>query len=193
MTTSTTSGITNTLQTAATAFRSSGKRPPAAEVVKALLEAEKTAKQQKITYPLTSLLGRWRLCFIVTGKPKEVAGIVKGRGWYVPITKAYISFSQNGDVLEIGNELKVGAIAFKVTGPFQYLGQKNILAFDFTQMQLSLFGRQVYSGNFGSGQAQDFAKRSIAKLAFFAFFIVTDDLIAARGRGGGLALWIRDN
>ena len=33
----------------------------------------------------------------------------------------------------------------------------------------------------------------IAKLPFFAFFLITENLIAARGRGGGLALWIKDN
>ncbi|MBE9256152.1 hypothetical protein IQ228_01760, partial [Dolichospermum sp. LEGE 00246] len=42
-------------------------------------------------------------------------------------------------------------------------------------------------------EIKDFNEQPIAKLAFFAFFLVTEDMIAARGRGGGLALWIREN
>jgi len=32
-------------------------------------------------------------------------------------------------------------LLFKLTGPAQYLGKKNLLAFDFTHMQLSVFDR----------------------------------------------------
>ena len=42
-------------------------------------------------------------------------------------------------------------------------------------------------------EIKDFNEQPIAKLAFFAFFLVTEDMIAARGRGGGLALWIIEN
>ena len=53
----------------------------------------------------------------------------------------------------------------------------------------------VYGGGNTSskGEIKDFDGQAIAKLAFFAFFLVTEDMIAARGRGGGLALWIREN
>ena len=194
-----------TLAEAASAFRdSTPKRPKAAAVVSALLEAEKAAKQQKLTYPLESLLGNWRLCFVTTAKAKEQSGIVRGRGWYLPkvFIKAHISFSkpaemavENPGAAAIGNQLEVGAFTLKLTGPALYLGKKNILAFDFYQMQLSLFGRVIYSGNFRKGQGEegDFYQRSIGELAFFSFFMVAEDFIAARGRGGGLALWIRDN
>ncbi len=197
--------VATTLTEAASAFRdSTPKRPKAAAVVSALLEAEKAAKQQRLTYPMESLLGNWRLCFVTTAKAKEQSGIVRGRGWYLPkvFIKAHISFSkpaemavENPGAAAIGNQLEVGAFTLKLTGPALYLGKKNILAFDFYQMQLSLFGRVIYSGNFRKGQGEegDFYQRSIGELAFFSFFMVAEDFIAARGRGGGLALWIRDN
>jgi hypothetical protein len=95
--------------------------------------------------------------------------------------------------LEIGNSLQCGSLLFKLTGPARYLGKKNLLAFDFTQMQLRLFGRAVYSGKFRSRKANatDFSAQSITTLPFFAFFLITEDLIAARRRGGGLALWAK--
>ena len=88
-----------------------------------------------------------------------------------------------------------GGILFKLTGPIKYLGKKNLLAFDFIKMQISLFDWMFVNKNISTNkdEIKDFNEQPIAKLAFFAFFLVTEDMIAARGRGGGLALWIREN
>lgn len=175
-------------------------RPSAKVVVNALLQAEKAAKQQRLLYPLESLLGAWQLCFTAPRQAHLKGGMALGKGFYLPqIAPAQISFTQlstserSPSQLEIGNQIQFGSLLFKLTGPAQYLGKKNLLAFDFNQMQLLLFGRTVHSGGFRGGKAtaKDFYNQSIAKLPFFAFFLVTDDFIAARGRGGGLALWVK--
>ncbi len=192
-----------TLARAAAAFRDKrSDRPKAKEVVNALLKAEKAAKQQRLTYPLESLLGGWRLCFTAPRQAHLKGGTALGKGFYVPqIARAQISFGtpistapQSPSQLEIGNSFQFGSLLFKLTGPAKYLGKKNLLAFDFTQVQLCLFGRAIYSGAFRSGKAtaMDFHHQSITKLPFFAFFLVNSDFIAARGRGGGLALWIKE-
>jgi hypothetical protein len=193
------------LEQAVTAFRGESKtRPTASVVVDALLQAEKTAKQQRITYSYESLLGKWRLCFATgTRKVRERGGIMLGKGFYIPkLFPAYISFSipaENGNLAanqgEMGNEIRLGTLLLKLTGPQQYLSKKNLLAFDFTQMQISLFGRTIYNGKIRTGKNQDnnFYEQSIVKLPFFAFFLITENFIAARGRGGGLALWIRED
>lgn len=95
---------------------------------------------------------------------------------------------------EISNQVQFGSLVLQLTGPAKYLGKKNILAFDFNQMYLRLFGRTIYQQQIrsGKGQSEDFYNQPIAKLPFFAFFLVNADLIAARGRGGGLALWVRE-
>jgi hypothetical protein len=209
-----------TLAMAVAAFRgqAANHRPSAKVVVTALLQAEKVAKQQRLMYPFDSLLGSWRLGFVtVTRKARHRGGIVLGRGFYVPkVVTAQISFSSqeqtskpNSGNGEIGNQIQFGPLLFKLTGPAQYSGKKNLLAFDFTRLQLCMFGYTVYSGDFRGGtQSEDFYRQSIAELPFFAFFLVTQqsagdsslaslsqaqDFIAARGRGGGLALWIREN
>jgi len=56
---------------------------------------------------------------------------------------AQISFTQHQVRVrvyqaEIGNQIQFGSLLFKLTGPAQYLGKKNLLAFDFTHMQLSM-------------------------------------------------------
>ncbi|MCC5637720.1 hypothetical protein LC593_18115 [Nostoc sp. CHAB 5844] len=172
-------------------------RPSAKLVVDALLKAEKTTKQQRLNYTFASLVGTWRLCFVTgTRKVKQRGGIILGKGFYWPkFTPAYISFSQTTPVKgEITNQVQLGPVFFKLTGPAKYLGKKNLLGFNFTHLQVSLFGQIIYSRPFGKHQTQteDFDNQPIAKLPFFAFFLITEDFIAARGRGGGLALWIRE-
>jgi hypothetical protein len=190
----------STLSQAAAAYRHGNKLPTAEVLVNALLQAEKTAKQERLNYPFDSLIGKWRLCFATgTKKVRKRGGIILGKGFYLPkFVAAHISFSpkleQASGKGEIGNQVEFGQVSLKLTGPAQYLGKKNLLAFDFTQMQMSLFNRVVYNQPIRSGKVdtEDFYNQPIAKLPFFAFFLVTEDFIAARGRGGGLAIWIRN-
>jgi hypothetical protein len=59
-------------------------------------------------------------------------------------------------------------------------------------LTLKVAGQQVYTGAVPSSRAnQNFRDISIGRLPFFAFFAVTPTFIAARGRGGGLAIWVR--
>lgn len=181
------------LARAAANLKTKGDRPVTKEVVNALLQAEKAAKPCKLVYPLELLFGQWRLCFTAPKNAHLKSGVALGRGFYVPqIAPAQIAFrpSQNLGAAEITNSLQFGSLQLKLTGPARYLGKKNLLAFDFIHMELSLFSRVVYSGGFRGGKlkAKDFEQQSLAKLPFFAFFLVTKDFIAARGRGGGLAL-----
>lgn len=189
--------------TKAAAWEQKSDRPKAAEVVQALLEAEKVTKQQRINYPLETLIGSWRLHFVVSPKKSsQRSGIKMGNGFYLPrFIKAQISFSPteadanlNPNQLKIGNQLQVGTISFKFNGPAKYLDKKNLLAFDFTQIQVGFLGFTVYSGNFRGGQKKnlDFEQKHIRDLPFFAFFAINENYIAARGRGGGLAIWVKE-
>ncbi|HEY9908678.1 MAG TPA: hypothetical protein V6D18_13860 [Thermosynechococcaceae cyanobacterium] len=169
-----------------------GDRPPTAAVVQALLQAEETTRQQRLEYPSDALLGEWRLCFVANQKMRQGQDKVKG-GWYVPqFAPAQISFAAaEAGRSTIANQVQLGALLLKLTGPANYSGKKNLLAFDFTRIQLSLGSWTIYQGNIRGGQTEKFYEQSIAQLPFFAFFLITDDFIAARGRGGGLALWMR--
>lgn len=181
---------------AAAQLQPSGQRPDGKTVTAALLDAEKTTKQQRRTYPATALHGTWRLCFTAPKKPHYQAGQPVGKGFYVPkIAIAQISFfpsESSTSPLTVRNQLKVGSLQITFSGPARYLGKKNLLAFDFTQLHVALFGATLYRGTVRSASAQfaDFASAPIGKLPFFAFFLANPEYIAARGRGGGLALWV---
>lgn len=177
-------------------------RPAVESVVEALLQAEKVAKQERLTYPLNALLGQWRLCFTTGTRKRQKGGISLGKGFYLPrFTPAYIGFHASEETIasqiseaEISNQVQLGGVRFRFTGPAKYLGKKNLLAFDFTQLQFEVFGQKLFNMGVRGGQAKAaaFPNQPIAQLPFFAFFLVTENFIAARGRGGGLAVWIRD-
>ncbi len=186
------------LDRAAASLQTKELRPATKEVVNALLQAEKATKQQRFVYPLKSLFGQWRLCFTAPKNAHFKSGVALGKGFYLPqIAIAQISFhpSQNLNQAEITNSLQFGSLQFKLTGPARYLGKKNLLMFDFTNMELSLFSRAIYNGGFRGGKLKnaDFEQQSITKSPFFTFFLVTQEFIAARGRGGGLALWVKES
>ncbi|MBD2018622.1 hypothetical protein H6F43_00290 [Leptolyngbya sp. FACHB-36] len=169
-------------------------RPRADAVVNALLQAEKTAKQEHLVYPIAPLLGQWQLCFVTGTRKVRRGGVALGRGFYVPrLAPAQISFETSTEAMAIGNQVQFGPVRLQLTGPARYVGKKNLVAFDFNQWRLNLFGRSFFSGAMRGGkvQAEKFEQQSIAQLPFFSFFLITEDFIAARGRGGGLALWVR--
>lgn len=182
--------------------------PPADAVVNALLQAEKTAKQQRHqpaqpTY--TQLVGTWRLGFITgTKRTRQRAGVVMGAGRFLPHwIKIQIAYAQGSgdDHPNIAaetwgttqNSVIFGALQLTLTGPTRFWPNRHILAFDFTRMTLQLAGLTLYSGYIRGGQQRevDFYQQSLKQQAFFSYFLVQPDCIAARGRGGGLAVWTR--
>lgn len=174
-------------------------RPPAPEaLVEALLQAEKTAKQSKVRHAYPQLLGTWRLGFITgTKRSRQRAGVILGAGRFLPkwvnITLSYFQSESGEDQGSVQNSVELGPLQLVVTGPTRFWQKSNMLAFDFTRMRVSLFGLKLYEGYVRGGQDREvrFWEQSVKEQAFFSYFLVQDQSIAARGRGGGLALWTR--
>jgi hypothetical protein len=173
--------------------------PPAPEaVVEALLMAEKTAKQTKVRHSYPQLLGTWRLGFITgTKRSRQRAGVILGAGRFLPKwVKIQLSYSQLESGQERGtvqNSVELGPLVLILTGSTQFWQKTNILAFDFTRMKVSLSGLKLYEGYIRGGRDREarFYEQSVKEQAFFTYFLVENRCIAARGRGGGLALWTR--
>lgn len=196
--TATASDAESTVQTAATTFLTPTARcVPPTDLVQALLTLERQAKQSKQTISPEVLLGTWRLCFSAGKGAKFQSGKPTGSGFYIPkLAIAHISFSQSDSddaPLAIANTLKVGPLRVRFMGPARCLGKKNLLAFDFTQIQIDCWGASIYQGKVGQKKraGRPFAERPVGELPFFAFFAASEDYIAARGRGGGVALWAK--
>jgi hypothetical protein len=170
-------------------------------VVTTLLELEKSAKKGKQRYSLQQLCGTWRLCFVTgTKKTRQKAGIVLGAGRYLPeFLKIQLRYSIEADKqtesdLETGkveNSVEFAGLQLILTGCIKFLAAKNILAFDFTRIAVRVGGLSLYRGYIRGGERKEkeFEGESVVKQAFFSYFLVSETAIAARGRGGGLALW----
>jgi len=192
-----------TIETAANSvIKNSPNKPSPNSVVSALIEIEKQSKKEKQTYKIEQLSGNWQLCFITgTKKTRQKAGIVLGAGRYLPnlvkITLSYFSPLNNSEIpqqLEIGrveNTVKCAGFKLSLSGPTKFIDTKNILAFDFTKITVKLFGIKLYSGYIRGGKESEhkFPTETVGKQAFFAYFLIQEKIIAARGRGGGLAIW----
>ncbi len=180
-------------QTAAAFHDKTINRPNAEQVVDALLQAEKIAKQQRLTYAFEQLDGEWQLWFATGTRKARQGGIGLKKGYYVPkIASVQISFAAESGA--IGNQVQLGLLQLQLTGPARYQEKKNLLAFDFTRLQFLVGKTSLYAGAIRGGEEKEqlFKQTQIAKLPFFAFFLITDTFIAARGRGGGLALWVKE-
>lgn len=96
---------------------------------------------------------------------------------------------------KVENCVNLGPLQLSLTGPVKFLAPKNMLVFDFTRMNLKLFGANVYDGYIRSGEAREasFYTSQVSKQAFFTYFYISQSALAARGRGGGKALWSRFN
>lgn len=172
-------------------------RPTAAATVMALLQTEESIRQTRTQFTESDLLGNWRLHFVSAGKINLSSKWL--RGFFLPsFLPAQIGF-QRSDMndsapLCVTNQVTIGLIQLKFTGPARFESKKNLLGFDFTRLEIIALGQRVYEGAVPSSRKnQKFQDISIGKLPFFAFFAVTDRFIAARGRGGGLAMWVKQS
>ncbi|MEB3278409.1 MAG: hypothetical protein VKK42_05735 [Lyngbya sp.] len=185
----------------------SPEKPAPESVVEALVEQEKTAKKLKERSNFSQFVGTWRLCFITgTQNTRRKIGTALGAGRYLPKwVKIHLSYSvsvssqanleQTFQAGNVENSVKLGGLKLTLSGPVKFQEKKNILAFDFTRMNVILFGVKLYDGYIrgGAESEEKFYSDRINKQAFFAYFYIQENAIAARGRGGGLALWGREN
>ena len=187
------------LEQAALSFINKNDLPSSSSLVAALLEVEKRVKKQKISYSFEQLIGTWRLCFVTgTKKSRSQAGIILGAGRYIPqFVKISLNYSQppKSPLTQgrVENRVNLAGLQLSLTGPVKFLSAKNLLAFDFTRINLKLFGATLYNNYTSSGKVKEesFYTEQISQQAFFAYFYISEGAIAARGRGGGLALWSR--
>ena len=175
--------------------------PQASQLVADLLELEKNAKKTRTNYSFANLIGCWSLRFVTgTKKARTRAGVVLGAGRYIPkFIKIQLTYEDSSGLSansgRVKNTVKIAFIELALTGPAKFLPKKNIVAFDFTTMKIAAWGFKLYDGYIKNGleKEAEFDRQALKEQAFFTYFSIQENAIAARGRGGGLALWGREN
>ena len=173
-------------------------KPEATSIVTALVAAEKAAKQAKNSHSLADLVGTWKLGFITgTQKARQKAKGALGAGRFLPrfldIRITYASEKAGSDRGTVCNSVTLGPLTLALSGPIRFYPKTNLLAFDFSHMTVTMTGVELYSEDVRGGQerAAEFYSLPLKETAFFTYFDIGDRYIAARGKGGGLALWTK--
>jgi hypothetical protein len=174
--------------------------PGSDSLVTELVALEKRVRRLKERYGYEQLLGTWRLGWVTgTVKTRQQAGTVLGAGRFVPgflkIQLAYQATDLAAGQGTVQNSVSLGPLRLELTGPTQFWPQTNSLAFDFTRLQIRVGNVTLYGGSVrgGAKREAEFHTQTLKDQAFFSYFYVDTAALAARGRGGGLALWVKSS
>lgn len=176
-------------------------KPDGPDVAQALRETERSEKRFLAADAYPQLLGTWRLVFVSKAK--------KSSGQWIP-SWVQIQITYGNDTTtpfkpvavetprflgRVYNQVQLGVLKLTLSGPTAFNPANGILAFDFTRFTVELAERSLFSAAMGGGTKREaeFYDLPLKQQAFFRFFWITPQGIAARGKGGGLALWAKNN
>jgi hypothetical protein len=174
-------------------------KPDSIDLTEALRQTERTEKRLLPSDAYTQLLGTWQLVFV--SKAKKTAGQWIPTWLQIQITYAQDSTiplkpltAQAASVLgRVYNQVQLGILKLTLSGPTAFNPANGILVFDFTRFTIEVAERSLFSASMrgGSKREAEFYDLTLKQQAFFRFFWIAPQGIAARGRGGGLALWTK--
>ena len=156
---------------------------------KELLELEAIARNQGSGIGLDSLFGLWNFVSVwKKGNDKEdflSSSILR-------ILLASLELRENqvkSEIMPISivNSVKFGYLVLKFTGLGEISGSQPLLPFCFDRVEVTLASKTLFSRSIDVIDSE--------KRPFYALIGVGSkgQWLAARGRGGGLALWLRAN
>jgi hypothetical protein len=149
-----------------------------------LLQLEGQARRSGSGVEADALQGCWQLQLVW---PKGQQRASAFSGWLLRGLSARLEIGTDPEGLLLSNAVNLGAVELRFRGRGRLEGKRPLLLFSFEQLQLSLGGWRLVERTLPAPAPQ--------RMPFFAL-IHRDPSgwLAARGRGGGLALWrLADN
>ncbi len=136
---------------------------------------------------LDDLLGKWKLKQVFTKKKPSIdifsSAILNFLNAVLEIKKINV---ENDDLsIQIKNSIKLSLLKIEFQGLAQIVGKQPRLVFYFDQFSIYFLTKLLFNKKL---LEIDYSKRP-----FFALIAVSDskDWLSARGKGGGLALWLK--
>ena len=149
-----------------------------------VLALEKKARSIGTGLDTNQLSGSWLL-----SRTWSRRGISSPRGTAVLLRtlKACLILERQGEDLAIANQISVGPLSLRFDGQAKLRGLRPLLIFNFTRMSLLVRSQRLL--------VQDLPAPKPDRMPFFALIGSGSDgsWLCARGRGGGLAVWTRDD
>ncbi len=144
-----------------------------------LLQQEQQARRSGSGVEADALQGCWQLQLVW---PKGQQRASAFSGWLLRGLSARLEIGTDPEGLLLSNAVNLGAVELRFRGRGRLEGKRPLLLFSFEQLQLSLGGWRIVERTLPAPAPQ--------RMPFFAL-IHRDPSgwLAARGRGGGLALW----
>jgi hypothetical protein len=149
-----------------------------------LLALERQCRRSGSGITMASLIGTWRLRATWsrdgTPAPAASAALLRGLGACL-----ILSGEETDGALRIANQVNLGSLRLRFDGEAELTGRRPLLMFSFRNVRLSLGTLTLFE----RGLPQPDARR----MPFFALIVLDREQgrLSARGRGGGLALWMR--
>ena len=159
---------------------------PTAPTGEELLRLERRSRQQGSGIGSAELVGVWQLDQLWAKRDASpqasAAALLRG-------LQARLSIeADNGGGLQLRNSVQLGPLELRFLGPGVLRGRRPLLEFGFERWQLGWGTRVLTSGRLAAPEPR--------RRPFFALIACSQAggdgaWLAARGRGGGLALWRR--
>lgn len=148
-----------------------------------LIELERRVRQGGTGLRAEDLQGSWLLDQVWpkgSQRPASFSGaLLRGLGARLEIRL------EQGDLV-LRNAVTLGPLELSFRGPGRLVGSRPLLQFHFETLVLTLATRQLLRRSLAAPAPQ--------RMPFFALIArAPDGWLAARGRGGGLALWRQDS
>ena len=152
-----------------------------------LLKQEAQARSQGSGIQATALLGEWSPHRLWSkGEPHESQSQTKLLQWLNARLSISRAEADQPSDFSICNAVSLGPLKLRFNGPGWLQGKRPLLCFRFETLTLELGGRTLLQRPLPAPKAK--------RTPFFALIAVQQDQwLAARGRGGGLALWSATN
>lgn len=144
-----------------------------------LLQREHEARRHGTGIDAAALNGCWQLQRVW---PKGALRPAVFSGWLLRGLAARLELSGDASGLQLVNAVKLGLLELRFSGTGTLQGQRPLLMFVFDRLELRLAGRCLLQ--------RALPEPALQRRPFFAL-IHRDQAgwLAARGRGGGMALW----
>ena len=149
-----------------------------------LLALERQCRRSGSGITMASLIGTWRLRATWsrdgTPAPAASAALLRGLGACL-----ILSGEETDGALRIANQVNLGSLRLRFDGEAELTGRRPLLMFSFRSVRLSLGTLTLFERGLPQPDAQ--------RMPFFALIGLDrkQGRLSARGRGGGLALWMR--
>ena len=149
----------------------------------AVLKLERNARHQGTGLMLKALTGCWRL---KTTWSRQGTAAPMATSLLLRALQARLDLEMHESELRIANQISLGPLQLRFEGSANLLGRRPLLQFSFSTVQVKLGSILLLERTLAQPEPQ--------RMPFFALIGMGKDAnwLCARGRGGGLALWVKE-